>query len=62
VAADEDDGGGQQWGQTATVAVDDKDMQDQVADYNREKTPVASDAGESRVGMMAVMVENGGSR
>jgi hypothetical protein len=45
-----------------TVAVDNKGMQDQVADYNGEGTTVASNAGDSGVAIMAVMVEDGSSR
>jgi hypothetical protein len=37
-------------------------MQDQVADYNGEGTTVGSNARDSRVAMMAVMVEDGGGR
>ncbi len=60
--ADEDSGGGQQWGQTMTVAMDIKGMQDWVGNYNREGTTVASNAGDSRVAKMAAAVEDGGSR
>jgi hypothetical protein len=44
------------------VAVNDKGMQDWVADYNREGTTVASNAVEGRVAMMAAMVQGGGGR
>jgi hypothetical protein len=49
-------------GWTTTVVVDDKDMQDRLADYKGEGTTVASDAVESGVVMMAAMVEDGGGR
>ncbi len=45
-----------------TAAVDDKETQDRVADYNGEGRTVASNAGNSRLAMMALMVEDGGGR
>jgi hypothetical protein len=45
-----------------TAVMDDKDMQDWVADYNGEWTIVANNAGDSGVAMMAAMVEGNGSR
>ncbi len=45
-----------------TAAVDKEDTQDQVADYNRKETTVASNAGDIGLAMMAAMVEDGGSR
>ncbi len=44
------------------MAVDNKGMQDWVADYNGEWMMVVSGAGDSGVAMMAAMVENGGGR
>jgi hypothetical protein len=45
-----------------TAAVDDEDTQDRVSDYNRVEIRVASNTGDSGVAMMAVAVEDGGSR
>ncbi len=45
-----------------TAAVDDKDTQDWVANYNGEGTTVASDVGDSEVAMIAATVEYGGGR
>ncbi len=45
-----------------TAVVDDKGTQDWVADYIREGTTVASNAVESRVAIMAAMVEDGSGR
>ncbi len=42
--------------------VDDNGKQDWVADYNGEGMTVASDAVESRVVIMAAMVEDSGGR
>ncbi len=49
-------------GWTMTEAIDDKNMQDQVADYNGEGTKVASSNRDSGVVMMAATVEDGGGR
>ncbi len=45
-----------------TAAVDDKGTQDRVVDYNGEGTMMASNAGDSRVAIMAATVEDGGGR
>ncbi len=60
--ADKDCGGGQQGGRTKIVAEDNEGTQDWVADFNREGRTVASNAGDSGVAMMAVIVEDGGGR
>ncbi len=60
--AGEDDSGRLRQGWTITAVVDDKGMQDWVADYNGEGTTVASNAGDSGVAMMAARVEDGGGR
>ncbi len=49
-------------GWTMTAAVDHKGTQDWVANYYGEGMMVASDAGDSRVVMMAAMVEDSSGR
>jgi hypothetical protein len=61
-AAVEDGGSRQRKGQRMTVAVEDKGTQYWVADFIVEGTMVARDAGVSGVMMMALTVEDGGSR
>jgi hypothetical protein len=61
-AAVDDSVGGQRWGQSTTGAMDEEGTQDWAADYNGERTTVASNAGDRGVGMMTAMVEDGGSR
>jgi hypothetical protein len=45
-----------------TAVVDDKGMQDWVADFNGEGTAMASNARDSGVAMMTAMVKDGGGR
>ena len=62
VLAGEDGSDGLQQGQTMTAVVDNKGTQDWLADYNGDGTMVASNAKDSEVAMMAVMVEDGSGR
>ncbi len=58
----EDGGGGRRRQRRKMIVVEDNGMQDQVADYNREGQEwAAREGGDSRVVMMAVAVEDGGS-
>jgi hypothetical protein len=59
-AADDDGSSGQQWGRRTMSAVDDKGMQDCVADYKWVGTTVVRDTRDCWVAMMAAMVEDGG--
>jgi hypothetical protein len=55
-------GGGGRWGQTTTLVMDNKGMQDWVADCNGEGMTLARDAGDSGVAKMVATVEDGGGR